>query len=239
MHLDKELDITIYEDLVHLSELCDSTDTKNSEIRNSVHILRRLLIYGDLQKSASARKYQLLIDAPDLKSYIKAARYNLIEFYQAGGANVLGIYVAYSMISKGTSHRLSRIMKESHPDSKIQLNIQSFLRQKCFWFKGKFVTREDVIKYVANKAGNAHFDRKDREEVIDRIRSAVQISLSDDDIPTFGFNIDVLDDREFSFDPNPKNIDPIFIEVVATAKFLTESPAIKAYCKLLKNEYRL
>ena len=96
---DKELDITIYEDLEHLAKLWDTSETKNSDIRNSVHILRRLLIYGDLQKSANSRKYQLLIDAPDLKSCIKAARYGLVEFYQAGGANVVGFYVEGSMIS--------------------------------------------------------------------------------------------------------------------------------------------
>ena len=236
---DKELDITIYEDLEHLAKLWDTSETKNSDIRNSVHILRRLLIYGDLQKSANSRKYQLLIDAPDLKSFIKAARYGLVEFYQAGGANVLGVYVEGSMISKGTSHRLNRIMREHQPGTTIQLKMQSFLRQQCFSFKGEFVTREDVIKYVANKAGNAHYDRKGRDIVIDKIRGTCQICLTEDGIPSIGFNIDALENTNFNFDPNPKNIDPIFIEVAATAKYLTESQSIKAYCGLLKNEYDL
>jgi len=236
---DKELDITIYEDLAHLSTLWNTSETKNSDVRNSVHILRRLLIYNDLQKSASSRKYELVIDAPDLKPYIKAARNGLVEFYQAGGANVLGVYVAGAMISKGHSHRLSRIMKEHHPDQKVQLNIQSFLRQQCFSFKGEFVTREDVIKYVANKAGNAHFDRKGRDALIDRIRGACQICLAEDGIPSFGFCIDAIDNEDFSFDPNPKNIDPIFIEVAATAKFLSESNSIQKYRAILQEEYGL
>jgi len=234
---DKELDITILEDLEHLSKLWDTSETKNADIRNSVHILRRLLIYGDLQKSANTRKYQLLIDAPDLKSFIKATRYGLIDFYQAGGANVLGVYVSNAMVSKGVSHRLSRIMNERHPDAIVQLSIQSFLRQQCFSLKGEFVSREDVIKFVANKAGNAHFDRKGRDITIDRIRSVCHICLTEGGIPTINFNTDALEKDNFSFDPNPKNIDPIFIEVAATAKILTESPVIKAYRELLKNEY--
>jgi hypothetical protein len=236
---DKELDITIYEDLEHLSKLWDTSDTKNSDIRNSVHILRRLLIYGDLQKSANLRKHQLLIDAPDLKPFIKATRYGLVEFYQAGGANVLGVYIAGAMVSKGTSHRLTRIMREHHPDAKIQLNIQSFLRQQCFSLKGEFVSREDVIKYVANKAGNAHFDRKGRDAVIDRIRGACQICLTEDGTPSIGFNLGALADGNFNFDPSPKHIDPIFIEVAATAKYITESQSIMDYRELLKNEYGL
>lgn len=236
---DKELDITIYEDLAHLAKLWDTSDTKNADIRNSVHILRRLLIYGDLQKSANSRKFELVIDAPDLKPYIKASRYGLVEFYQAGGANVLGVYVSGSMVSKGQSHRLGRIMKEHHPDKVVQLNIQSFLRQQCFSFKGEFVTREDVIKYVANKAGNAHFDRKGRDVVIDRIRGACQICLTEDGMPSLGFNIDAIENDNFSFNPSPKNIDPIFIEVAATAKYLTESKRIQEYCGIVKSEYGL
>lgn len=233
---DKELDITIYEDIAHLAKLWDTSETNNADIRNSVHILRRLLIYGDLQKSANSRKFELVIDAPDLKPYIKAARYGLVEFYQSGGVNVLGVYVAGSMISKGHSHRLRRIMKEHHPDQVVQLNIQSFLRQQCFSFKGEFVTREDVIKYVANKAGSAHFDRKGRDAVIDRIRGACQICLTDDGMPSLGFNIDAIESKNFSFNPNPKNIDPIFIEVAATARYLTESRSIQEYCRIIKNE---
>lgn len=118
-------------------------------------------------------------------------------------------------------------MKEHHPDQVVQLNIQSFLRQQCFSFKGEFVTREDVIKYVANKAGSAHFDRKGRDAVIDRIRGACQICLTDDGMPSLGFNIDAIESKNFSFNPNPKNIDPIFIEVAATAWYLTESRSIQ------------
>jgi hypothetical protein len=239
MASDKELDITIYEDIGHLSQLWKTSETKNSDIRNSVHILRRLLIYGDLQKSASSRKFELVIDAPDLKAFIKAARYGLIEFYQAGGANVLGVYASGSMVSKGDSHRLGRIMREHHPDQVVQLNIKSFLRQQCFSFKGEAVSREDVIKYVANKAGNAHFDRKGRDAVIDRIRGASKICVSEDGIPSFGFNIDAIENENFAFDPDPKNIDPLFIEVAATAKYLAESKSIKTYCEILKNEYGL
>lgn len=237
MAADRELDITIYEDLSHLSRLWNTPETRNADIRNSVHILRRLLIYGDLQKSANSRRFELVIDAPDLKAYIKASRYGLIEFYQAGGANVLGVYVAGSMVSKGQSHRLGRIMKEHSPAHMVQLNVQSFLRQQCFSIKGEFVSREDVIKYVANKAGNAHFDRKGRDAVIDKIRGACEICLTEEGYPSIGFNLDAIENEAFSFNPDPKNIDPVFIEVAATAMYLTESKSIKEYCDMLKNEH--
>lgn len=239
MQHDKELDITIYEDLEHLSNLWRTSDTKNADVRNSVHILRRLLIYGDLQKSASSRTYQLLIDAPDLKPFVKATKYNLIEFYQAGGANVFGMYIAGAMLSKGTSHRLNRIMKEYNPEIKIKLNITSYLRQQCFSLKGEFVSREDVIKYVANKAGSTHFDRKGRDALIDRIRGASVYKLTEDGIPSLSFNLNSFANSNSDFDPNPKHIDPIFLEVAASAKYITESQSIVDYRELLKQEYGL
>lgn len=239
MKPDRELDITILEDLDHLSDLWNTSETKNSAIRNSVHILRRLLIYNDLQKSANSRKFQILIDAPDVKPFIKATRYGLIDFYQCGGTNVLGVHIAGSFVHSKRSHRLERIMREHHPDHRVQLNLTSFLRQQVFSFKGEFVTRADIIKYVANKAGSAHFDRKGRDETIERIRSAVNMKLEKDGTPSFGFNVNAFGKKPLDFSPDPRAIDPIFIETAATAKFLVESQSVKEYCHILKREYGL
>lgn len=62
MNPDSEFDVTVYEDIKHLSELWRRDDVSNSDIRNSSHILRRLLIYNDLQKSANSRKSRLTIN---------------------------------------------------------------------------------------------------------------------------------------------------------------------------------
>lgn len=236
---DRELDITILEDLDHLAELWNTSETKNSAIRNSVHILRRLLIYSDLQKSANSRKFKIIIDAPDVKPFLKATRYGLIEFFQCGGGNVLGVHIAGTVVHSKRSNRLERIMREHNPDQRVQLNLTSFLRQQVFSFKGEFVTRSDIIKYVANKAGSAHFDRKDRDGTIERIRSAVDIRRTGSGTPSFAFNINAFGTKPLDFTPDPRAIDPVFIEIAATAMFLVESQSVKEYCELLKREYGL
>jgi len=237
---DKELEITIYEDIEHLINLWNKNDIKNSDIRNSVHILRRLLIYNDLQKSANTRKIKLTIECQDVKPFIKANNYGLIEFFQSGGTKVFGIEFGCSMIVNGESHRLKRILRESDDSDCIELNITSFLRQMVFSFKGDIITRGDIIKYVANKAGSAHYD-KNRDKTIDKIRSAVDLKMGEDGIPIIGFNYNslTLKDEDVNFEPKPGNIDPVFIEVAAAARYLTESKSVKKYCELLKNEYNL
>lgn len=239
MNSDRELDITILEDLQHLSELWDQSDITNSQIRNSVHILRRLLIYGDLQKSANLRKHRLMISAPDVKLFATATRNNLLEFFQCGGTNVLGVYVANLTVAKGNANRINRLLDGHNPDARVSLSITSFLRQTVFSFKGAYISREDVIKYVANKAGNAHFDRKGRDLSVDRIRAAVTISKTEEGHPSIGFNFDALISQDFQFTPDPKNIDPVFIEVAATARFLVESESVKELSEMIKSEHAL
>jgi len=239
MQPDRELDIIIIEDLEWLTELWSGSLTKNVTVRHSVHILRRLLIHSDLQKSANSRNFRIVIDAPDVKPFIKATRYGLIEFYQCGGANVLGFDIAGTVVHLKPSNRLERIMREHDPDNRVQLSLKSFLRQKVFSFQGEFISRADIINYVANKAGNAHFDRKGRDETIERIRSSVILKMGDDGIPSFGFNMASLAKKPLNFALDPKAIDPIFIETAATAKFLVESQSVKEYCRLLKRDYGL
>ncbi len=160
MDLNPEFDVTVYEDIRHLSKLWQRDDVSNSDIRNSSHILRRLLIYNDLQKSANHRKLKLMIEAPNNQALIKGTTNNALEFFQSGGTTVLGVWLRASTVSKGSNEKLNEIFKDFNPDEKIELNITSFLRQPVFSFKGQLIARADVIKYVANKAGGPHFDNK-------------------------------------------------------------------------------
>ncbi len=150
MNPDSELDVTVYEDIKHLCELWQRDDVSNSDIRNSSHILRRLLIYNDLQKSANSRKLRLTIEAPNNKALIKGTRNNVLEFFQSGGTTVLGVWMRASTITKGSNEKLNIILKDFNPDEKIELNISSFLKQPVFSFKGQLIARADVIKYAAN-----------------------------------------------------------------------------------------
>lgn len=238
MNPDPELDVTVYEDIMHLSELWKRDDVSNSDIRNSSHILRRLLIYNDLQKSANYRKLRLTIEAPNNKALIKGTRNNVLEFFQSGGTTVLGVWMRASTISKGSNDKLNEVLKDFNPDEKIELSISSYLKQPVFSFKGQLIARADVIKYVANKAGGPHFDknRKNNDEVLDNIRSAVTMHL-EGEIPTFGFDVSALETPNDSFNIKNGSIDPVFIEMAAACRYLTESKSVIKLSEMLKAQY--
>lgn len=235
-----ELEITVYEDIEHLASLWSDDRIKNSDIRNSSHILRRLLIYEDLQKCANPRKHPLTIESPNNKLLINAARNKALEFFQSGGTTVLGIWFRASTVAKGNGQKLAYTLKEFSPDETISLNISSFLKQPIFYFREHLIDRADVIKYVANKAGGPHFDtnRTNKDKVLDYIRSAVSMRM-ENNIPTFGFNVDALENPSDNFEITKGSIDPVFVEIAAACRYLTESPSVKNLCKMIKDQHGL
>ena len=235
-----ELDITVYEDIKHLSVLWQRDDLSNADIRNSSHILRRLLIYNDLQKSANSRHIKLTIEAPNNKSLITATRNNVLEFFQSAGTTVFGVWLRASTVSKGSAEKLNSIFKDFNPDDKIELNLSSFLKQPVFSFKGDLIARADVIKYVANKAGGPHFDanRADKDKILDHIRSAILMKM-ENGTPTFGFDISKFSEPQNSFSIVNGSIDPVFVEMAAACRYLTESTSIQHLVQVLEQEYGL
>jgi len=233
-----ELEITVYEDIQHLASLWRNDRIRNSDIRNSSHILRRLLIYQDLQKCANPRKHPLTVNAPNNKLLINAARNGALEFFQSGGTTVLGIWFRASTVAKGNGQKMAGILKGFDPDETVVLKLSSFLKQPVFFFKDQMIDRADVIKYVANKAGGPHFDknRTNKDKVLDYIRAAVSMRL-ENDVPTFGFNVDALEHPSDNFEIVKDSIDPVFVEMAATCRYLTESPAVQTLCKMIQEQH--
>lgn len=240
MNSNPELDLTVAEDIDHLNNLWQKDNVTNADLRNSSHILRRLLIYQDLQKCANPRKHALYLESPNNKTLITAARNQAIEFFQSGGTTILGVWFRASTVAKGNNEKLSRIFKGFNPEEKIYLNLSSFLRQPVFYLDNTLISRADVIKYVANKAGGPHFDskRNDKERVIDKIRRVVIMRL-EDDIPTFRFDVTRLQGDLANFEIIKGSIDAVFVEMAAACRFLTESESVVSLVSAIQVEHRL
>lgn len=240
MNTNPEFDLTIIEDIELLGNLWQRDNVTNSELRNSSHILRRLLIYQDLQKCANPRKHELRIETPNNKILITAARNKVLEFFQSGGTTILGVWFRASTVAKGNDEKLSRLFKGFNPEDKIDLKLTSFLKQPVFYLDNSFISRADVIKYVANKAGGPHFDtkRNEKEQIIDKIRRAVVMQM-EEDTPMFGFDISHLEGDLTSFEIKKGTIDPVFVEMAAACRFLTESSSVVSLMRLVKDEYGL
>lgn len=235
--INRELDVANYEDLCLLSALWEKNDLSNADIRNSSHIVRRLLVYGDLVKSSAPRKQKLEFSAPENSPFIRASRNGLIDFWQSGGTTIFGVWMRGALLHRSPQHKVDACFQGWNPDQVIDLRLDSFLRQEVFGYLGQPATRGNVITYVSNKAGGPHFDmnREDVHSLLDRIRSGVSISFQGE-MPCFGINSDnfVLPGNDFL--PKTNSIDHVFLELAATCRYISMSPIINRLTESLKND---
>jgi hypothetical protein len=124
------------------------------------------------------------------------------------------------------------------PGRTIALPTDNFLSQKVLCLQGKWATRRDGIKYMANVASGIHSGRRktDVEHLLNRIRHAANyaavplpagIGAPGEMAASFQFNAQALnDDADLPFSYDPKNIDPVLVEMLATGHFLAISPDI-------------
>jgi hypothetical protein len=229
-----ELDVANYEDLCHLAELGQKADRSNADLRRASHILRRLLLQGDLTRSTNPRNIKLTLSAPDNKALVRAAENKHVMFWQSGGADVFEVYFRAPMLTSGPN---AADLGEWRSEEIIELKLDSFLSQPVFYLEGVFATRKDVINYIANKAAGVHFDqnRKDAYEMLGRCRSGICFKLVDG-VPKFSIDLEKFKPIDDTYLPPADSIDPVFFEFYAACQYLSQSPVIKDLLTLLQKE---
>ena len=212
-----ELDLSVYQDLRHIEDLWTKPDITNEDLRSVSNSLRRLLVYKELHLAANPRNMRIVFSAPQTDPLVKAARENSkLEFFQSAGVAVGGVWFGSAIVNEGGE---PIPIPDYHPDRMIDLELEGFLQEKVFCFNGSFVTRGEVIEYVANKAG--------ADKTLDQIRNAWTIKR-DDKGPIFAFDLSnlKLPTNEFLI-RSDGYIDPVLVEVLAACKFVSESQTVR------------
>ncbi|MEE4118756.1 MAG: hypothetical protein V2I65_07060 [Paracoccaceae bacterium] len=127
---------------------------------------------------AAAAKLRALDSANHVSCIEKDGRF---IFYCSGGAALDGrpLNSFYHHISGANDDGSARL-----PIPKLKnYTLSKFLARRCAYFRGYWITTEDVIRYVANKTGGVHYDTrrdKHREQVIDAARKHFLLGNSPD-----------------------------------------------------------
>lgn len=161
MDIDEKLITIVSEDLDYLSDEW-SQDIDDSSLRRASPVLRSLLIEGQFMKVANMLNETVSIMAPEISKNEEHLNDTSIVFYQSGGASYKGMQVQFAK-------QLNRAMspeeiKESYEMQKnligqnYPVKLSKFMRQISFMINGVKINREEVVKYVANKRGGAHYD---------------------------------------------------------------------------------
>jgi hypothetical protein len=159
--MDLELARLVAEDLDYLFKEWNQ-DIDDASLRRSSPVLRALLVEGLLGRAAHQVGREMRVMAPAIGRVVTDGELRECTFFQAGGAKYKGMIVqSMSMIPRAETpaemkesyERQKEIIGKSYP---VKMGV--FLKQTSFVVKGVLINREEVIKYVANKLGGAHYD---------------------------------------------------------------------------------
>lgn len=159
--MDTELVRVVAEDLEFLFAEWNQ-DIDDASLRRSSPVFRSLLVEGLLGRVAHAAGREVRVMAPAIGRVTTEVELRECKFFQAGGALHNGMIVQYmSMIPraktaaeiKASYERSTAVMGKSYP-----VKLGTYLKQTSLVVDGVLINREEVIKYVANKLGGAHYD---------------------------------------------------------------------------------
>lgn len=137
-------------------------DIGDASLRRSSPVLRSLLVEGRLGNVAHHVGREIRIMAPAICKFITEDDVKGVDYYQSGGAKCNGMELGsataiYRIVPaeerKVIVDRTQKYLGKSYP-----VKLGTYLKQMSFAIGGIPINREEVIKYVANKLGGAHYD---------------------------------------------------------------------------------
>ncbi len=175
------------EDLLFLQDEWDH-DVSDASLRRSSTVLRRLIVdrhLGNAWRDIGFSK-EPLITAPKLEKILEGIAPDLVSFASAGGARhqdvkLSGFFKLKFAPTPEMGTELNRRMAETEAH---RFSLSEFSKSLCLVVEGTPVSRSELIKYVTNKLGGAHFDpKRDSKDplekkflLLDSIRQTMQLS---------------------------------------------------------------
>ncbi|RUU12483.1 hypothetical protein EOD23_07340 [Mesorhizobium sp. USDA-HM6] len=222
------------EDLQHIRGLIAKVDQSRDELRRMSAILRRLLVDGDLSAIAAPRVGKVTIASPDNTVFYKAISPENTHFFLSGGAHIFGLAI------RGAAATVPSIGVINYdPERTVPLRIDNFLSQRVLFWKGDWVNRGEIIKYVANLAAGVHSGtpQTPKEKLIADARHQLVIGLRDGSI---GMAIRPADQAydESKMEMTGGAVDLTLIELFAAARYLVESADVVGLEDSIRAEIR-
>lgn len=231
--------IAIYEDYQVLQDLSYRVQTSPADLRRASAILRRWLVDNQLGRVADPRVGRLQLMAIDNNPIYRAERKGGMIGFVSGGAVVHGVYIAAGTMNKGN---IPVDFVNYHPDKLEAYTLKTFLNQRVIYSSGKWYTRLQVIKFVANVDNGVHGNgvREDWERQLSQIKQGVSVAFVEGPdgtpMPSIGWMIGSAagDMQPAKYDPS--NVNGVLLELISTLTFLVKSPSVVRLIEHIKAE---
>ena len=237
----REAAAAFVEDMDYIRLLVEGEKASRGDIRRLSAIVRRLLLDSDLMRIASPRIGRFWLTAPDNNLPYTLTKNEDVLFFASGRASVFGWTGSVCLFTEDKaefSRNPARLADQMNNLDNIQLKTKDFLSQRVLYFSKKWASRRDVIKYVANTASGVHSDEP--KDPVGRLLVNIRKSVSYSVDKKGGVNVQffpdgfILDEIEFMY--KPEVLDPVLIEILASARFLTLSPDVARLEAVIRRE---
>ncbi len=164
-----ELIKLVAEDLKYLIDEWNQ-EVSDVSLRNTSTILRRLVSDNDLGKAwhLIGLPKQPIIHAVNLDELVGNLELTIINQAFAGGATYNHMQIQgtfeYNMNRKLTPQEIKQNYERSKNVVPKPFRLSEYRNSTCIILESKKISRQELILYVSNKLGGAHFDPKRNDE---------------------------------------------------------------------------
>lgn len=214
------------EDIDYLRKMASRPKPTADEIRRASSVLRRLLIdnNGDLRKIAAPRIGRFHLLGPDISVWQRSIERQPITLCSSGTVLIGEVEVSSAAVEEGV---VSRELAGFDSSREVLLSLDVFLSQGAINFGGRWISRRDVIKHVANVANGVHSGTATDpvDQLLRKARHAISFNLTGG-IPALVFNPAgiVVVDRDIAIDR--ESLDIALLQLITAVQYLVRSPDI-------------
>lgn len=233
-----EMAAALVEDLQYIRSVLERPEQTPDELRRLSGTLRRILIDRSIARIASPRMGRLMFATPDNNP--------AYDHLDAGNCDVfvsLGT-VAFGVCVRGFLHAHPTLEQRMHldPERVVPTRLDGFLAQKVIFHRGHWVSRANVIKYIAYIKHGIHSGEPAADDLVDVealnvARRSFRMKLLDNG----NLAIDVTAIASNDFDPHkfiydPKGVDCVLLELLSAANWLVVSPNVMELENMVREE---
>ena len=222
----REAAVALVDDMEFLRTVLANDAPTAGDIRRMSAQLRRILVDAAIDKIAAPRVGKITFQAPAIDQIVRSNRATPYAFLHVGPATIFGVRMAMGAIDRAGT---ARAAINYNPDGTTQLDLEHFMSQGVIVFEGDWISRREVVKFIANVAEGVHSgeNKDDRDRLIARARHAIKFSV-ENGTPTFVANTRVAALASLPPLLSKTALDPVLIELWAAAEMLVQSPDVQA-----------
>jgi hypothetical protein len=234
----KEAAAAFVEDMTHIRETLAEQDQLPGRLRRLSAVLRRLLVDNDLRSISPPRVGPVSLLVPDNNPIYHAARRQRLSLFASGGVTVFNCEFRALVGGVGRDFVIDPPF-----DRRVltTVSLDGFMSQRVLALNEEWVTRRQVVKYVANNASGVHSGSTQSAEdiLLSRIRSYLKFAAHDGGAK-IGVNYDAYRISQAPpFVWTPEAVDLVLVELLAAAHFLSSSPDIHSLESAIHKEFGL